>query len=276
MAILAGEHYNRIARLLDRNIPVKLQIEIRTEVDDSYKDGSVNVITEIPGGAKKDEVVMIGAHLDSWPYATGATDNAIGSAVAMEAMRILHQSGLKMDRTVRLALWSGEEQGRLGSRAYVKQHFADPADMQLKPEHEKLSAYFNLDGGTGKIQGIYLRRNEMARPIFRDWFRLPKRAHSEKSSPDYRVCAPNFTFASQPNGMTTTSGRIMAVALTTRRLHALPLAGPLAKRGGSYAGAPLQHIRLVHRIDSCPFAALRTSCALSTTRRLINAACFPG
>ena len=171
MAILAGEHYNRIARLLDRNIPVKLQIEIRTEVDDSYKDGSVNVITEIPGGAKKDEVVMIGAHLDSWPYATGATDNAIGSAVAMEAMRILHQSGLKMDRTVRLALWSGEEQGRLGSRAYVKQHFADPADMQLKPEHEKLSAYFNLDGGTGKIQGIYLRRNEMARPIFRDWFR---------------------------------------------------------------------------------------------------------
>ena len=171
MAILAGEHYNRIARLLDRNIPVKLQIEIRTEVDDSYKDGSVNVIAEIPGGAKKDEVVMIGAHLDSWPYATGATDNAIGSAVAMEAMRILHQSGLKMDRTVRLALWSGEEQGRLGSRAYVKQHFADPADMQLKPEHEKLSAYFNLDGGTGKIQGIYLRRNEMARPIFRDWFR---------------------------------------------------------------------------------------------------------
>ncbi|MDQ2948552.1 MAG: M20/M25/M40 family metallo-hydrolase [Acidobacteriota bacterium] len=168
MAILAAEHYNRIGRLLARKVPVKVQLEIRTEVDETYKNESFNVIGEIPGGAKKEEIVMVGAHLDSWPFATGATDNAIGCAVAMEAMRILRS--LKMDRTVRLALWGGEEQGRLGSRAYVKEHFANRADMRLKPEHEELSAYFNIDGGSGRIRGIYLRRNEMARPIFENWF----------------------------------------------------------------------------------------------------------
>jgi len=170
IAILAAEHYNRIARLLTRNIPVKVQLDIKTAVDETVKNESFNIIGEIPGGTKKEEVVMVGAHLDSWAAATGATDNAIGCAVVMEAMPILHDSKLQMDRTVRLALWGGEEQGRLGSRAYVKEHFADPVDMRLKPEHEKLSAYFNLDGGSGRIQGIYLRQNEMARPIFEDWF----------------------------------------------------------------------------------------------------------
>jgi len=170
MAILAAEHYNRIARLLTRNVPVKVRLEIRTAVDETLKNESFNVIGEIPGGAKKDEVVMVGAHLDSWAAATGATDNAIGCAVIMEAMRILHDLKVPMDRTVRMALWGGEEQGALGSRAYVKEHFADVADMHLRPEHEKLSVYFNLDGGSGRIRGIYLRRNEMARPIFEDWF----------------------------------------------------------------------------------------------------------
>jgi len=174
VAILAAEHYNQIARLLARNVPVQLRLEVKTEVDESYKAESFNVIAEIPGVTKPDEVVMAGAHLDSWAYATGATDNAIGCAAAMEAMRILKSLKLPMDRTVRLALWGGEEQGLLGSRAYVKQHFADRADMRLKPEHEKLSVYFNLDGGSGKIRGIYLHHNEMARPVFEDWFAAVK------------------------------------------------------------------------------------------------------
>ena len=167
---LAAEHSNRIARLLAQKVPVKLQLEIRTEVDETNKGESFNVTAEIPGNAKKDEVVMVGAHLDSWNYATGATDDGIGCAVAMEAIRILRNLNVKMDRTVRLALWGGEEQYRLGSIAYVKQHFADPAVMRVTPEHEKLSVYFNLDRGPGKIRGIYLQHNEMTRPIFKDWF----------------------------------------------------------------------------------------------------------
>jgi hypothetical protein len=119
MAILAAEHYNRIARLLTRNVPVKVRLEIRTEVDETLKNEAFNVIGEIPGGAKKDDVVLVGAHLDSWAAATGATDNAIGCAVIMEAMRILRDLRVPMDRTVRMALWGGEEQGRLGSRAYA-------------------------------------------------------------------------------------------------------------------------------------------------------------
>ena len=122
-----------------------------------------------PGGAKKDEVVMLGAHLDSWQSGTGATDNAAGSAVVLEAMRILKTLGLPMDRTVRLALWTGEEQGILGSRGYVRNHFADPVTMQTLPEHAKLSGYFNLDNGTGKIRGVYLQGNDMMRPVFKAW-----------------------------------------------------------------------------------------------------------
>lgn len=169
-AILAAEDYNRIARLLAHDVSVRLEIEIQTSVDEAYKAESFNVVAEIPGVTKPQEVVIAGAHLDSWAYATGATDDAIGCAAAMEAMRILRATNLPMDRTVRLALWGGEEQGLLGSRAYVRQHLADRADMRLKPEHENFSAYFNLDGGSGKIRGIYLSHNEMARPIFEDWF----------------------------------------------------------------------------------------------------------
>jgi Zn-dependent M28 family amino/carboxypeptidase len=128
-----------------------------------------NVVAELPGGDKADELVMLGAHFDSWHAGTGATDNAAGSAVMMEAMRILKASGVKLRRTVRLALWSGEEEGLLGSAAYVKDHFADRQTMQLKPEHAKLSVYLNVDNGTGAIRGVYLQGNEAIAPVFQSW-----------------------------------------------------------------------------------------------------------
>ena len=112
---------------------------------------------------------MIGAHFDSWHTGTGATDNAAGSAVMMEAMRILKASGVKLRRTVRIGLWGGEEEGLLGSKEYVKAHFGDPETMQLKPEHAKLAGYFNVDNGTGLIRGVYLQGNEAVAPIFQQW-----------------------------------------------------------------------------------------------------------
>src|SRR5205823_12856719 len=137
-------------------------------------DGDLNsftVVGEIPGTDKADEVVMLGGHFDSWQGGTGATDNAAGSAVMMEAVRILKATGLKMRRTVRIGLWTGEEQppGFLGSKAYVREHFGDPNTMTLKPEHAKLSAYFNLDDGAGAIRGVYLEGNEAVAPIFEAW-----------------------------------------------------------------------------------------------------------
>jgi carboxypeptidase Q len=166
--VVAIEDYGRILRTLEKNIPVTLQLNIANKVYSDNLD-SFNIIAEIPGTEKADEVVMLGAHFDSWDSGTGATDNAAGSVVMMEAMRILEASGLKMRRTVRLALWTGEEEGLLGSRAYVREHFADPEKMRLKPEHAKLSAYFNVDNGTGKIRGVYLQGNEAVRPIFEKW-----------------------------------------------------------------------------------------------------------
>src|SRR4029077_20102498 len=126
---ITAEHYNRIARLLEHKVPVKLALDIKVDWDTSKTD-AFNVIAEIPGATKPDEVVMGGAHFDSWHMGTGATDNAAGSAVAMETMRILKTANLKMDRTVRMGLWGGEEQRLLGSAAYVKEHFADPATMK--------------------------------------------------------------------------------------------------------------------------------------------------
>jgi carboxypeptidase Q len=166
---LTPEHYNRIVRLVQHKIPVKLEFNIQTKFQDQQTD-SVNIIGEIEGGRKKDEVVMLGAHFDSWQGGTGATDNAAGSAVMMEAMRILKTLNLKMDRTVRLGLWGGEEEGLLGSKAYVKEHFGDPQTMKLTADHAKLSGYFNIDNGTGKIRGVYLQGNDMMRPIFEQWF----------------------------------------------------------------------------------------------------------
>jgi carboxypeptidase Q len=166
--VITAEHYNRVVRLLEKKIAVKLTFDIKASFIEDNLD-SHNVIAEMEGGAKKDEVVMIGAHLDSWQGGTGATDNAAGSAIMMEAMRILKSMNRKFNRTIRMGLWSGEEQGLLGSRAYVKEHFADPADMKTTAQHAKFAAYFNIDNGTGKLRGVYLQQNDMVRPIFRAW-----------------------------------------------------------------------------------------------------------
>jgi carboxypeptidase Q len=166
--VVASEQYNRMARLLDANMPVRLELTVQNRFFDDTLDG-VNILAEIPGTEKADEVVMLGAHFDSWHAGTGATDNAVGSAAMMEAIRILKTTGVRLRRTVRLALWTGEEQGLLGSRGYVKQQFGDPDSMQLKPGHAKLSAYFNMDNGGGAIRGVYLQGNEAVRPIFAAW-----------------------------------------------------------------------------------------------------------
>jgi len=166
--VIAVEHYGRIVRTLDKKIPVTLQMDIDNKFYDNDLNG-FNVIGEIPGADKADEVVMVGAHFDSWHSGTGATDNAAGSAVMMEAMRILKTTGLKLRRTVRIGLWGGEEQGLLGSKEYIKAHYGDPATMQLKPEHAKFDGYFNVDNGTGAIRGVYLQGNEAAAPIFQAW-----------------------------------------------------------------------------------------------------------
>jgi len=166
---ITAENYNRIVRLLEHNVPVKLSFDIKVAWDTSNTD-SFNVIAEIPGSTKPNEIVMVGGHFDSWHMGTGATDNAAGSAIAMEVMRLLKSTNLKMDRTVRLGLWGGEEEGLLGSAAYVKEHFADPATMKTTSEHDGFAGYFNVDNGTGRIRGIYLQDNEMCRPIFEQWF----------------------------------------------------------------------------------------------------------
>ncbi|WP_121354966.1 M28 family metallopeptidase [Flavisolibacter nicotianae] len=167
---LSSDDYLRLQRLVNAGIPVELEMDVRTKFSDKDPNG-YNVIAEIPGTDPKlkDEVVMLGAHLDSWQGATGATDNAAGSAVMMEAMRLLKQSNFKPRRTIRIALWGGEEQGLFGSRNYVKTHVGDPATMQLQPAQEKISAYYNVDNGTGKIRGVYLQGNEAVRPIFAKW-----------------------------------------------------------------------------------------------------------
>ncbi|MBI4475860.1 MAG: M20/M25/M40 family metallo-hydrolase [Acidobacteria bacterium] len=166
--VVAVEHYGRLARILEAKLPVTLEMNIQNRFVDGDPQ-SFNVVAEMPGTDKADELVMLGAHFDSWHSGTGATDNAAGSAVMMEAVRILKASGLKMRRTVRIALWTGEEQGLLGSRAYVREHFGDPATMQLKPDHAKVSAYYNVDNGTGAIRGVYLQGNEAVAPIFERW-----------------------------------------------------------------------------------------------------------
>jgi len=164
-AVITNEHYNRIARLLAKNIPVKLEFDIRTKF--TPPGDSFNILAEIPGTNPDAGAVMLGGHFDSWTGGTGATDNAAGSAAAMEAIRILKALDLKMPRTVRLALWTGEEEGSLGSRAYVREHIVG-ADGSL-PEQSKISAYYNLDNGSGKIRGMYMQDDDAVRPIFEAW-----------------------------------------------------------------------------------------------------------
>lgn len=171
---IAVEHYNRMVRVLEKGIPVRMELDVRTRFHDEPPGGNgFNIIAEIPGTDPdlKDEVVMLGAHFDSWHGATGATDNATGSTAMLEAMRILKAIDARPRRTIRVALWGAEEQGLLGSRAYVKEHFADPATMQRKPGYEKLAAYFNLDNGTGRIRGIWMQQNMALQPIFAEWIK---------------------------------------------------------------------------------------------------------
>ena len=174
---VASENYGRIVRMLEKKATVTMLVDIQNKFYDDDLN-SFNIIGEIPGSdkTKSDEIVMLGGHFDSWQAGTGATDNGAGSAVMLEAIRILKTTGLKMRRTVRLGLWTGEEQGLLGSRAYIKQHFGDreaedSATHLIKtlPEHAKLDAYYNIDNGTGKIRGVYLQGNEMVAPIFNAW-----------------------------------------------------------------------------------------------------------
>ena len=167
---VSSEDYLHILRLLHGGQKVEVEADIKTSFYNQDPKG-YNVIGEILGTDPKlkDEIVMIGGHLDSWHSATGATDNAAGSTVMIEAMRILKAIDFKPKRTIRIALWSSEEQGLFGSRGYVRDHFADPADMKPKAEHEKLSAYYNLDNGTGTIRGVYLQGNAAVRDIFQTW-----------------------------------------------------------------------------------------------------------
>ncbi len=192
--VMAAEHYARICRIMDHNIPVKLEAEVRNTIYDQDRQG-YNVVAEIPGGDKKDELVMLGGHLDSWSSGTGAVDDAAGCAVTMEAMRILKALGVKPRRTIRAALWTGEEEGFYGSRGYVFKHFGDTdvrslenvdfeayesswrnplpnaKKLLVKPDYYKISGYFNYDNGSGRIKGIYIQENFQVRPIFEEWMK---------------------------------------------------------------------------------------------------------
>src|SRR5437763_173819 len=198
--VLSVEQYNRVARMLEAGVPVRMSVNLEAQFLDQ-DPMAYNTVAEIPGTDLKDEVVMLGGHMDSWHGGTGATDNGAGVAVAMEAVRILKALNLQPRRTIRIALWSGEEQGLLGSRAYVEQHFGKletpqasatptpappgPAEAKptpapgpappprarlvIKPEYEKFDAYFNLDNGTGRIRGVYMQGNDSVRALFRQW-----------------------------------------------------------------------------------------------------------
>ena len=198
---VASENYGRIVRVLEKKIPVTMYADIQNKFYDDDLN-SFNIIGEIPGSdkSKADQIVMLGGHFDSWQGGTGATDNGAGSAVMLEAIRILKATGLKMRRTVRIALWTGEEEGLLGSRAYIKQHFGDPNAedpathlIKITPEHAKLDAYYNIDNGTGKIRGVYLQGNEMVAPIFNAWMDpVPRSRHDHAHHPQYRRHGPSF------------------------------------------------------------------------------------
>ncbi|TFG52880.1 MAG: M20/M25/M40 family metallo-hydrolase, partial [Candidatus Aminicenantes bacterium] len=164
------EHYNRMYRILKRGLAVKIEIEIRNRLGDKVEKAA-NVLGEIPGTDLKDEVVMLGAHFDSWHASPNASDDAAGCAVALEAARILKAIGVRPRRTIRVALWGGEEQGIYGSQEYVRKHFGNPKEPKNPPtpDYEKFSAYFNQDYGAGQFRGIYLQGNEHARRFFAAW-----------------------------------------------------------------------------------------------------------
>jgi carboxypeptidase Q len=168
-ATIAVEHYNRMVRVLEMKQPVRVELNIQTTIypEDPANPNGINIIAEIPGTDLANEVVIMGAHFDTTPGATGATDNATGSAAMMEALRVIKTLGLRPRRTIRLALWAAEEQGLLGSRAYVAEHYGTEANP--KPAHAQVVAYYNLDNGTGRIRGIWGQGNLGAMTLFRQW-----------------------------------------------------------------------------------------------------------
>ncbi|MFC1513905.1 M20/M25/M40 family metallo-hydrolase, partial [candidate division KSB1 bacterium] len=168
---VTAEHYNRIYRVTERGVPVKMEIEIRIKLDDTDTRG-FNVIGEIPGSDPelRNEIVMIGGHLDSWHTGTGASDNAGGVSVALEALRILKTIGAEPRRTIRIGLWSNEEGGLKGARGYVRNHFGNPRDGKT-PEYDKFSVYFNMDNGTGQFRGVHMQGNDLAAPVFEAWMK---------------------------------------------------------------------------------------------------------
>ncbi|MBC3873158.1 M20/M25/M40 family metallo-hydrolase [Undibacterium flavidum] len=225
--VMSTEQYNRIFRLIEKKKDLEAEVEVAVNFGDEDPANSINVFAEIPGSDKKDEIVMLGGHLDSWHAGTGATDNAAGVAVAMEAVRLLKAIGFKPRRTIRIALWGGEEQGLLGSRDFINKNVAsrpestDPKEKDLpsfmrrpagplsyKPLHGKISAYYNLDNGGGKIRGIYAENNSAAKVIFDTWLApfhdlgaktstLRKTGSTDHVSFD-TVGVPGFQFIQEP------------------------------------------------------------------------------
>ncbi len=168
MVALAAEHYNRIYRVVERGLPARVEVEVRNTVDTTDQNG-YNVLADLPGTDLADQLVMVGGHFDSWHAGTGATDDGAGVAVAIEAVRILHSLGVKPRRTIRVALWSYEEGGKVGSRSWVERHVGNPKTKG--PLYDKISGYFNVDNGGGRLRGVYLQGNERVRPIFASWMK---------------------------------------------------------------------------------------------------------
>jgi carboxypeptidase Q len=170
--VVSVEQYNRMVRIAQKNIPVTVELEIQANFVDADSLG-YDIVAEIPGTDKKlkDEIVMLGGHFDTWHAGTGGTDNSAGTAIAMEAVRILKALNVKPKRTIRIGLWDAEEEGLIGSRNYVKNHFFDSEKKEKKPEYDKFDVYFNYDNGSGKIRGIYTQGNLEVMPIFADWLK---------------------------------------------------------------------------------------------------------
>lgn len=189
------EDYLAMQRSLQHGNKVQMEIDVLTSFNDA-DPMAYNVIGEITGADPllKNEIVMIGAHLDSWHSATGATDNAAGCAVMMEVMRMFKVLNVQPKRTIRIALWSGEEQGLLGSHAYVKKHLADINSMQQLDEYKKVSAYFNLDNGTGKIRGLYLEGNDKLGPVFEQWMQALNNDGFSRLSPGHEGATDHISF----------------------------------------------------------------------------------
>ena len=213
---VASEHYNRMVRVLQKG--KKVTVELKLDVEWTPVQPGINVLAEFPGTDLKDEIVVVGGHFDSWHAGTGATDDATGCGAAMEAVRILKALDLKPRRTIVVALWGGEEQGLLGSRAYVSKYLAERegsdrmsmegGELKKKEAYDKFSVYFNHDNGTGKFRGIYLQGNDAARPVFRSWLEPFKTmgastiSHSNTGGTDHlsfdAVGLPGFQFIQDP------------------------------------------------------------------------------